>query len=79
MNLGELWIASEEIERIAWEDGELTLELRWSLEEVPVLLGLEGPTLLRWHEDDREAGIPVQLKRWKLADGLIEVLLGLAD
>lgn len=67
MYLGDLRIAAEEIGRITWEDGELNLELRWALEEVPVLLDLPRETLLRWHEDDPAAGIPVKLGWWRYA------------
>lgn len=66
MYLGNLRIAEEEIQRIAWEDGELTFDVRWALEEVPPLLDLPRETLLRWHEDAPQAGIPVKLRRWRL-------------
>lgn len=62
---GDLWIAGEEIERIAWKAGELTLNVRWTLEEVPVLLDLPHELMLRWHEDDPAAGIPAELRRWR--------------
>lgn len=65
MYLGDLRIAGEEIERIAWKAGELTLEVRWALAEVPVLLDLPREPLLRWHVDDPGAGIPVELRRWR--------------
>lgn len=65
MYLGDVWIAPEEVERIAWEDGELTLELRWPVEEVPILFGLSERPLFRWHEEDPRAGIPVRVKGWR--------------
>lgn len=64
MYLGNLWIAPEEIERIAWREGELRLDVRWRLEDVPVLYDLPEESLLRWHADDPEAGIPVKLNHW---------------
>lgn len=65
MYLGDLRIAGEEIERIGWEEGELTLDVGWPLEDVPVLLDLPREPLLRWHEDDAAAGIAVKLGWWR--------------
>lgn len=65
MHLGDIWIAPQEVERITWREGHLKLDLRWSWEDLPVLLNLKPPTLLRWHADDPEAGLPVELLRWR--------------
>lgn len=65
MYLGDIWIAPEEVERIAWEDGELTLDLRWELDYVPLLFNLPRHYLLRWHLEDPNAGITLQLHRWR--------------
>lgn len=65
MYLGDIWIALAEVERIAWRESRLRLDLRWTWEEIPVLLGLEAPILLRWHTDDPEAGLPMELLGWR--------------
>lgn len=65
MYLDEVWIGSEEIERIICREGQLELELRWSLEELPVLFDLPAEPLLRWHADDPEAGITLACTSWR--------------
>lgn len=77
MYLGDLRIAGEEIERIGWEDGELTLDVGWALEDVPVLLDLSRETFLRWHEDDPAAGIPVELGWWRYEPDVTQLSLSL--
>lgn len=65
MYLNDIRIASEEIEQITWRGGYVKLDLRWPWEDLPVLLDVTPPTLWRWHGDDPEAGLPVELLGWR--------------
>lgn len=58
LRLGSVRIGEEELRWMRWGGQEVVLGVRWSWEEVPVLLDLHSPLLLKWeHHDDLNAGL----------------------
>lgn len=57
LKLGSVRIGADELRWMRWTEQKLLLSVRWEWKEVPVLLDLTGPVLLRWeHVDDERAG-----------------------
>lgn len=58
LRLGPVRIGEEELRWMRWSKQEVVLGLCWTWEEIPVLLDLKGPVLLRWdHVRDERAGV----------------------
>lgn len=60
----DLWVPTEEIESIANSREHVRLVISWEPRQVPILFQLSERFLLRWAENDKMAGVPVELESW---------------
>lgn len=60
----DLWVPTEEIDLIACSGEKVLLVMNWDPGQVPILFQLPEAFLLRWAEDDKLAGVPVELENW---------------
>lgn len=64
LRLGTVRLAHDEIRWIRWSVTDITLGLRWSWDELPVLLDMTEPVLFSWQTvDDAKAGFQVRLRQ----------------
>ena len=79
VRIGHINIVDDEIETISWEAGTLTVQLRWSMREVPLLLELPEVVLVSWADDDDAAGVPVRIESWEHRQGKLRLRVLLSE
>lgn len=71
LRLGPVRIGEEELRWMRWGEERVVVELRWTWEEVPVLLDLHGRVLLRWEHLGRgQGGYTVYIEEGTVRDKL---------
>lgn len=62
LQIGPVRIGEEELRWMRWSKRGMTISIRWSWREIPVLLDLSGRVQLRWeHPNDQQCGYPFDM------------------